>query len=346
MQFNRHDKDENYNGLASFNQTRCDCMTLVQLGYVAMSVNIKNCSPSQTMTFKNFEKLIDKDAAIRKLERISESNINNCLRLLRHNLAHDIHFFRLSSRLIPLATHEALKGWDYISPVRESLLQIGEFAGKHGMRIDFHPDHFVVLNSPKTEVLKASIKTLQYHVRLLKGMKVSLDHRCVLHVGGTYNNKERALEQFVENWGSVPSEIQRMIILENDDKSFDFQDTLFLCEKLGLPLVFDYHHHLANHNDEDWVSNWARFVSTWDHSNFPVKMHISSPKDEKKFRDHNDYIDVEMLLTFLREIKGSVPQIDCMIEAKKKDDALFRLMEDLKKHRDIEMVDQGSFYIH
>lgn len=69
-------------------------------------------------------------------------------------------------------------------------------------------------------------------------------------------------------------------------------------------------------------------------------MHISSSKDEKRFRDHADYIDVEMFLTFLRAIKGSVSQIDCMIEAKQKDGALLQLAEDLQKLPEIEMVNQ------
>ena len=57
-------------------------MTLVRLGYVAMSVHLKNASPSQTMTFAQFSKLSNREAAIRKLERISRSNLANCLRLL------------------------------------------------------------------------------------------------------------------------------------------------------------------------------------------------------------------------------------------------------------------------
>lgn len=321
-------------------------MTLVRLGYVAMSVIVKNCSPSQTMTYAQFEKLKDREAAIRKLERIADSNLSNCLRLLKHNLANDIHFFRLSSRLIPLATHEALKGWEYIPPIKEGLKAIGDFAESNGMRIDFHPDHFVVLNSPKPEVLDASIHTLRLHLEMLQGMKIDPTHRCVLHVGGTYKNKEKALEQFVENWQHVPVEIQNMIILENDDKSFDLLDTLYLSEKLGIPVVFDYHHHLANHKEADWGNHWSRVVHSWSESPLSVKMHISSPKDEKRFRDHADYIEKEMFLSFLHEIKGSIPQIDCMIEAKKKDGALHQLVEDLKRHPEITMIDQGSFQIN
>ena len=60
-------------------------MTIVRLGYVAMSTELKNCSPSQTMTYKQFEKYSNKEDAILKLEKIARSNIENCLRLLKHN---------------------------------------------------------------------------------------------------------------------------------------------------------------------------------------------------------------------------------------------------------------------
>lgn len=318
--------------------------TLVRLGYVAMSVQLQNCSPSQTMTFAQYSKL-EEEAAIHKLERIAISNLENCLRLLKHNAAHDIQFFRLSSRLVPLATHEALKGWDYLSPIKESLLALGEFAQKHQMRIGFHPDHFVLLNSPREEVLKQSLQTLLLHHQLLQGMKIDPSHRCVMHVGGNYKNTALSLERFVSNWAEVPWQLQRMIILENDDKSFHLEDTLYLCEKLGIPLVFDYHHHLAHHHKESWEEEWERVVNSWKVSELPVKMHISSPKSEKEFRHHADYIDPEMFLTFLHGIKGSVEQLDCMIEAKQKDEALFRLMQDLKEREEIEIVDGASFYI-
>lgn len=320
-------------------------MTIVKLGYVAMSVHLQNCSPSQTMTFRQFSGLKDREAAIRKLERISNSNLENCLRLLIHNVSNNIHFFRFTSRLIPLANHEELSDWKYMRPLKENLKKIADFLKEHPMRVDFHPDHFVLLNTKDIDTLNMSIKTLAMHEALLKGMEVDQEHRCVLHVGGAYADKEKALEQFIHNWGSIPSSIQKMIMLENDDKTFTLDDTLYLCEKLGIPLVFDYHHHLANFQQEDWRVNWDRVVSTWHYSKLPVKMHISSPKSEKDFRAHADYIDPDMFMTFLNEIKGSVPEIHCMIEAKKKDDALFKLSKALKGREGIEFIDQSTFGI-
>ncbi|WP_221566846.1 UV DNA damage repair endonuclease UvsE [Alkalihalobacillus sp. TS-13] len=320
-------------------------MTFVRLGYVAMSLKVKNASPSQTMTIKNFSQIENRSAAMLKLERIARSNLQNTLRILRHNAAHDIKFYRMTSRLVPLATFEELPDWDYMRAIEEHLEEVGKFVAKKEMRVDFHPDHFVLINSPKKDVLKMTVKTLKLHKRLLEGMGILPRHRCVLHVGGVYGDRELALERFIQNWMLVPNSIQEMIILENDDKSFHLNDTLYLCEKLGVPLVFDYHHHLAHHENKHWEEEWERIVNTWSISRLPIKMHISSPKNEKQFRAHNDYVDAEMFMDFLNEIKGSVDQIDCMIEAKKKDEALFKLMEDLKHYNNIDIIDGASFHI-
>lgn len=318
-------------------------MTIVKLGYVAMSVELQNCSPSQTMTYKQFRGIKNREAAISKLERIAVSNLENCLRLLKHNKANDIVFFRLSSKLVPLANHPELPDWKYMHSLKRPLKDIAEYLKSSPIRVDFHPDHFVLLNTTNTDTLNMSVKTLAMHKALLKGMEIDPQHRCVLHVGGAYQDKEKALEQFIHNWGLIPQSIQSMIMLENDDTSFTIQDTLYLCEKLGIPQVFDYHHHLAHFENEDWEQEWERIKQTWEHSPLPVKMHISSPRSQKDFRAHADHIDANMFMNFLERIKGTVPEIHCMIEAKRKDEALFKLSEDLSGMEGVEMINRASF---
>ncbi|TYS63437.1 UV DNA damage repair endonuclease UvsE [Sutcliffiella horikoshii] len=322
-------------------------MTIVKLGYVAMSVQLTNASPSKTMTYAQFSKIKDREAAIEKLERISIENLENCLRLLKHNVANDIRFFRFSSKLIPLANHEEVKDWKFMRPLKEILSEIGDYIDENPMRVDFHPDHFVLLNSKNKDIINQTIKTLSMHRSLLKGMRVPTQHRCVLHIGGGYDDRELALEQFIHNFALVPQPIQEMLILENDDTTFHLRDALYVCEKLNVPLVFDYHHHLAHFEEkaEGWENEWGRVVQTWEHSPLPVKMHISSPRDEKNFRAHADYVDPKMFMDFLQPIKGSVPEIHCMIEAKKKDEALFQLMEEMKNYAEIEIIDGASFRI-
>ncbi|MBO9131382.1 UV DNA damage repair endonuclease UvsE [Bacillus sp. 165] len=318
---------------------------LVRLGYVAMSVHLQNASPSQTMTFAQFQRIKDREAAVSKLERIANSNLANCLRLLKHNNAHNISFFRLSSKLIPLANHQELLDWDYIAPLQDKLEALADYIERTNMRVDFHPDHFVLLNSSDSDILKQALKTLRMHRQLLKGMRIQPAHRCVLHVGGGYDDKEKALEQFIHNWAYVPASIQEMIMLENDDTVFTVNEALYLGEKLAIPIVFDLHHHMMNSEGVDWTEQWERIVGTWEQSPLPVKMHISSPRDERDPRAHADFIDPDMFLRFLYEIKGSVEQVDCMIEAKKKDEALFQLMRNLQAADKIEIIDGASFYV-
>ncbi|MEI5909383.1 UV DNA damage repair endonuclease UvsE [Bacillus spongiae] len=320
-------------------------MTIVRLGYVAMSVHLKNASPSQTMTYKQFSSIKDRGAAIQKLERIAISNLENCLRLLKYNVENEIEFFRFSSKLIPLALHPNLEGWRYMSALKKPFAEIAEFLALHPMRVDFHPDHFVVLNAIREEVLKNSLLQLKLHEQLLKAMRIDPTHRCVLHVGGAYGDKEKALEQFIHNWGVIPQSLQKMIILENDDTTFSMTDVLYLCEKLGIPHVFDYHHYLAHHDDL-WEDHWDRVVASWSQSPVPLKMHISSPRSPSKFRAHADYIEADTLLTFLQKVNGSVERIDCMIEAKKKDDALFKLVKDLKENAALKWLNASTFIIN
>ena len=306
-------------------------MTLIRLGYVAMSMELKNASPSKTMTFAQFSKLADREAAIRKLEKIAKSNLTNCLRLLIHNEANGIEFFRFSSKLIPLANHPELLDWNYMKAIKEETDAIKTFLINHPhMRVDFHPDHFVILNSEDKHILQASIKTLRMHYYLLKAFGLSPAHRCVLHIGGLYQDKEQALERFIHNWGYIPVEIQEMVILENDDTVFGIHDTLYLCEKLSIPMVFDLHHHKMN-TQGIWEEEWSRIVNTWKKSNLPVKVHLSSPRNEKNKKAHADHVQKEEIIELVKGNHNQVSQIDCMLEAKQKDFAVFELIEQLKR---------------
>ncbi len=318
-------------------------MTFVRLGYVAMSMELKNASPSKTMTYAQFSKLADREAAIRRLEKIAKTNLKNCLRLLIHNEANGIKFFRFSSKLIPLANHPELKDWKYMESIIDETRAIKDYLEKHpDMRIDFHPDHFVVLNSEDKNILKASIKTLRMHHQLLKAFGLEPKHRCVLHVGGLYQNKEQALEQFIYNWGYIPVDLQEMIILENDDTLFNIHDTLYLCEKLLIPMVFDLHHHKIN-NHGGWKEQWPRIVQTWSNSKLPVKVHLSSPKEAKNKKAHADHVQIEEVIELVKGNNGQASQIDCMLEAKYKDFAVFKMMEGLQSLNDFTILSGATF---
>lgn len=314
---------------------------IIRLGYVAMSAVVKNASPSKTMTVTSFSKLLDQEAAVRKLERLGAENLHNTLRLLRHNRAHDIMVFRFSSRFIPLIGHEMLGDWDPIPTLSAEFEELGAYAMQAGMRVSFHPDHFTVLSTPKDDVLQKSIQDLERHNAMLNAMGLGAEAMCNIHVGGSYGDKKKAAKRFIQNFSTLRPEIQKRITLENDDKTFNALETLEIAETVGVPMVLDVHHHAVNNEGEDAAELWPRIQQTWTNE-LPPKIHVSSPKSETEPRSHADYVEVGPLLTFLRAIAPITPRLDIMIEAKMKDEALFRLMEDFKLQEGIVILDQAS----
>ncbi|MBA2942684.1 UV DNA damage repair endonuclease UvsE [Paenibacillus sp. CGMCC 1.16610] len=317
---------------------------IIRLGYVAMSTVVKNASPSKTMTVTNFSKLLDREAAIRKLERLGAENLHNTLRLLRHNRAHDIMVFRFSSRFIPLIGHEMLEDWDPIPTLSAEFEELGAYAKQAGMRVSFHPDHFTVLSTPREDVLQKSILDLERHNAMLNAMGLGSEAMCNIHVGGSYGDKKKAAKRFIQNFSKLRPEIQKRITLENDDKTFNALETLEIAETVGAPMVLDVHHHAVNNEGEDAAELWPRIQQTWTNG-LPPKIHVSSPKSETDPRSHADYVEAGPLLVFLRAIAPVTPRLDIMIEAKMKDEALFRLMEDFKLEEGIVVLDQASIQL-
>ena len=323
---------------------------IVRFGFVAMSLVLDKVSPSRTMTYTNFAKLEDREAALRRLERLAEENLHNTLRILKNNSYSDIHMYRMSSKLIPLGTHEALADWDPYPALGEAFADLGRFVREKGMRVSFHPDHFCVFSTPRPEVLVKSIQDLEHHHRMLEAMGLDERFKCNIHVGGAYGDKETSGERFIRQFGALDAGLRGRVTLENDDKTFNVRETLEIAETLGNPVVLDIHHHAVNDGGETTESLyrdlWPRIVRTWnreqerlgfsagaeaDAAGLAPKIHASSPKSLSEPRGHADYVETGPLLEFLRGVNGSVSQIDCMLEAKAKDQALLTLMEGMKE---------------
>ena len=120
-------------------------------------------------------------------------------------------------------------------------------------------------------------------------------------------------------------------------------DCLNLCKKLKIPFVLDYHHHVCNNNGINIDNYLKEIFATW---NTTPKIHFSSPKSKtkKEFRSHNDYINVEDFIEFLNKIKHLNIDLDIMLEAKAKDEALFKLTR-LLKYYNYQFVDETTFII-
>lgn len=313
----------------------------IRFGYVAMALDILEGSPNKTVTVTNLLKVPDEVSRLNRLRRLTKTNLDNQLRVLKYNKANKIDVFRFTSKLIPLATHPLTANWDYLCEFSQELKEIGQYVKENRMRVSAHPDHFVLLNSPKPDVVSASVKDLRYHSDLFDAMTLNEEAKLVLHVGGLYHEKERAMDRFKENFALLPSSIKNRLILENDDRSFGAADVLALCKELDIPMVLDVHHHACCNAGDDIRDLLPGIFATWGSSR--PKLHFSSPKDSKNFRAHADYINSSDLVNFLHIAKECVnSDFDIMLEAKQKDKALHALIKELKTVFDITVVEQAA----
>lgn len=311
----------------------------IRLGYARISKTLSNVTTSSTVTYTTFQK--DKD--YKKIDTAIKSNLNALKEILTYNIKNNIHFFRLSSKLIPLATKSDVI-FDYIDPYKDYYNSIAKIIKDNKLRIDFHPDEFCVLNSTKSEVVKNSIAILEYHYNLLKALEIK-NKILVLHIGGNTFGKKNSISRFINNFNTLSKEIQESIAIENDDKIFNISDCVYISKKLNVPVILDYHHHICNHDELDINDYLKDILSSW-HNTTP-KMHFSSPKNKTKkdFRSHNDYINVDDFINFIDLLKPFNHDVDIMIEAKAKDEALFRLVRELKYKTNYTFIDDTSFEV-
>lgn len=309
----------------------------VRLGYVAITKTLDNITSSSSLSYTIYKNLENKNEC---LYEVIKSNLSNLKEIIIYNIKNNIHFYRLSSSMIPLATHNEVN-FDYITPYKDLYKEIGNLINKVNMRVDFHPNQYCVLNSMSKSVITNTFEILEYHSKLLNNFKVD-NPLVLLHVGSSAGGKKAAITRFINNFYKLPVEIQNMLALENDDKVFMIEDVLEICEKLSIPCVLDYHHYICNH-ESDLITLLPRIFNTWK-GRIP-KIHFSSPKSKlkKEFRSHHDYIFVDDFISFLEILKPYNIDVDIMLEAKAKDEALFKLVRELKYKTDYKFLDDTTF---
>lgn len=310
---------------------------LIRLGYVAISKTLENIVNFHNITYTEFSKNND----LEKLDNVIKDNFNTLSNILKYNQKNNIHFYRLTSKFIPLATHKDLT-IEYIKKYSELYNEVANLIGD--MRIDTHPDQFTVLNSTKKEVLDNTFRILEYHYQILTALKID-NPIIILHIGSSVFGKEKSIKRFVHNFNLLPDYIKKVIALENDDKIYNLKDVLSICQTLKVPFVFDYHHYRCNNDGENYLDYMEQILATWQ--NMKPKMHFSSPKNntKKDFRSHSDYINCDDFIFFLEQMKVFNTDIDIMLEAKAKDEAIFRLTRQLKFKANYKFLDDTSFII-
>lgn len=309
----------------------------IRLGYACICTSLDGITSSKTYQYSKFS--VEKD--YQKLEEIIRENLINLSLILKFNQKNNIHFYRITSNLIPLATHPNVN-FDYTKKYTKEYTVISNIIKESKMRLDFHPSTYCILNSARSEVVESTIKILEYHYRLLENLKIE-DKLILIHVGSNTFGKKNSLTRFINNYKLLPPNIRKVLAIENDDKTFTIDDCLYLANILNIRVVLDYHHFLCNNTGTDIDNYLDEIFKTWGKET--PKIHFSSQKSIKNIRAHHDYIDCEAFLTFLDKIKKYEKNIDIMLEAKAKDEAMFKLIRQIKYQRNYSFIDETSFII-
>ncbi len=269
---------------------------------------------------------LGREAAIAKISRLCQANADALAEAITYCGDHGIGCFRINSQILPLKTHPQQGYAIEELPEAESILkrfrECRELAHRRSVRLTFHPDQFVVLNSPRPEVVEASLRELEYQAEVADWVGADVVN---IHAGGVYHDKPKALETFARNLGRLSDLARSRLTVENDDESYSPSDLLPLCRAEGIPLVYDVHHHRCWPDKLTEAEATDLAVATWNRE--PL-MHISSPWDGwdriEPYR-HADYIDPD---DFPACWLGRDLTVE--VEAKAKEDAVLRLMRHLQ----------------
>ncbi len=260
-----------------------------------------------------------------RLSDICLSNARSLLKALAFCHQNSIGGFRINSQILPLKTHPQL-GYN-VSDLPEAdriiknFMTCGEFSREHDIRTTFHPDQFIVLSSKNPDVVKRSMADLEYQAEVSQWVNADVIN---IHAGGVYNDKQSALKRLRIVIDSLPDSVRKRLTLENDDKSYSPEDLLPLCRDMGIPLVYDVHHHRCLKDTLSVSEATYLSVDTWNRE--PL-FHISSPIngwESPDMRKHHDFIDMNDFPLIWMPMKITIE-----VEAKAKEVAVIKLMEEL-----------------
>jgi UV DNA damage endonuclease len=226
----------------------------MRIGYPCINNSIPRSAPS-TFRLASYSES--------KLVQTVKDNLIHLNEILKYNVKNDLLFFRISSDLIPFASHPICK-FAWYKSFQSELLEIGDYIKKYNIRISMHPDQFVILNSPSGKILQNSINELKYHCTLLDAMDLNETAKVQIHVGGVYGNKTEAIYRFIQTCSLVDHSIKKRLVIENDDHLYSLRDCLYIHQQTGLPILFDSFHQECYNNGESLKSTLEAAMATWD----------------------------------------------------------------------------------
>ena len=251
-----------------------------------------------------------------KIAAAAAHNLAALDRMIAYNAARGIRLFRISSDIIPLATHPDAR-FDWHGMFAEEMTGNGARIAETGQRVSMHPGQYTVLNSPDDGVAERANGDLAYHAAFLDALGVPGDGKIVLHVGGVYGDRKGALRRFRERFSALPDSVRDRVVIENDERSFAIDEVCDLAGELGVPAVMDVFHHRLLPPAKGDEMFWLRCSGeTWKRRDGRQKIHYSEQLPGGKAGRHSRTIDAAAFAAFYRSVE-SLP-LDVMLEVKDK----------------------------
>ncbi len=260
-------------------------------------------------------------------ERLIETVQNNldCLfKMLQFNVANEILFFRITSDLVPFASHPvcSLNWQEYF---KTKFAEIGQFIRAHRIRISMHPSQFIIINAKDAKVFENSLKELQYHTEVLDLLGLDSSAKIQVHVGGVYGDKTAAMERFVQRYPLLPAAVRQHLVIENDDKSYDLADCLNISGATGIPVLFDVFHHQIKNNGEATREALILAGKTWHAADGRPMVDYSSQQAHAINGKHAETIDPDDFSKFMTLSRPL--DFDIMLEIKDKETSALKAVE-------------------
>ena len=257
-------------------------------------------------------------------------NLATLVEILKFNIANNLMFFRISSDMIPFASHPICK-FDWKEHFKSDLIKIGQLINDHNIRISMHPDQFVLINSKSQEIVNNSIKELEYHTDLLDLMTLDYSAKVQIHIGGVYGDKEKSKKQFISNYKTLLSaNIKKRLVIENDDHLYNLKDCIEIHEYIGIPILFDVFHHICFDNNLPLHIALQISNNTWNHSKDGIMMiDYSNQELNQRKGKHSHTLDIKQFEKFILSVSNL--DFDIILEIKDKEKSAKKAIEVINK---------------
>jgi len=291
----------------------------MNLGYACINMTLGEQKPKITTN----RSMIKKTFLAKGMEYAGELallNSRDLCEIVKWNVDNGINFFRISSDIFPWASEYNIEDLPQYQRIKTVLSSCGNYARKNGVRLTSHPGPFNVLVSPREHVVKNTITDLTNHGKVfdLLGLDKTPYNKINIHCNGVYGDKQSALDRFCKNFELLPESVQTRLTVENDDKAsmYSVKDLMYIHERIGIPIVFDYHHHKFCTGDMTEQEALELAISTWPKGITPV-VHYS---ESKSLHESNDKIKPQAHSDYITKIPNTYGNnVDIMVEAKAKE---------------------------